>query len=136
LNTPAVGRPCDDGNVCTETDTCDALGSCVGGAVLDCNDVNVCTDDSCDMLLGCQNVPVPGRACDDARDCTTNDTCDSAGQCAGDGSFCSSIPTMSNWGFAIMVLLILTAGTFVISNTKTRSNASVCPDLAQGGSRG
>jgi len=37
---------CDDSSACTVGDKCDA-GKCVPGAPLDCNDDNVCTDDSC-----------------------------------------------------------------------------------------
>ncbi len=37
---------CDDGNPCTVSDKC-AASKCVSGPPLDCNDSNVCTDDSC-----------------------------------------------------------------------------------------
>ena len=47
--------PCDDGDACTTADTC-AAGACVGGAPPDCDDANVCTDDSCDPATGCVNT--------------------------------------------------------------------------------
>jgi hypothetical protein len=73
---------CDDGDACTQNDVCqgDAVGTCGGGAV-DCNDDNVCTDDSCDAATGCINTnnTLP---CDDGDECTTADTC-SGGACVG-----------------------------------------------------
>ncbi len=67
---------------CT-TDSCNpADGSCIhapnDGA---CNDSNLCTNDTCNALLGCvftaNSVP-----CDDGDECTENDTC-SAQTCSG-----------------------------------------------------
>jgi cysteine-rich repeat protein len=72
-------KPCDDGNVCTVTDTC-LLGSCAG-TPRTCDDANVCTADSCDPATGCVNAPRPGP-CDDHNACTTGDTC-AGGQCVG-----------------------------------------------------
>jgi hypothetical protein len=71
---------CDDGDACTTNDTCSA-GICVGGAPPDCDDGNECTDDTCDVVLGCLNTDNVA-ACDDGDACTTNDTC-SAGICVG-----------------------------------------------------
>jgi hypothetical protein len=85
--TPATGcvhanntAPCDDSNACTTQDTC-SNGACVGGPPPNCNDANVCTDDSCNPATGCvhTNNTVP---CDDGNACTTQDTC-SNGSCAG-----------------------------------------------------
>lgn len=72
--------PCDDADACTTADTC-SLGVCVGGAPPDCDDTNVCTDDSCDPLLGCVNAN-NAAACDDGNACTTADAC-SLGACVG-----------------------------------------------------
>lgn len=83
--------PCDDGNLCTENDSCD-LGSC-GGAPVDCDDGNVCTTNFCDPGLGCI-VQLNTEPCDDDNICTEMDTC-SAGACVGtmidcnDGDVCS-----------------------------------------------
>ncbi len=74
---PAPG-PCDDGNACTTSDSCQA-GECLGGAAPNCNDDNVCTEDSCDADKGCVHTPVAGP-CDDSNPCTVNDLCD-AGEC-------------------------------------------------------
>jgi hypothetical protein len=72
--------PCDDGNACTAQDRCE-WGACVGIAALDCDDRNVCTDDSCNPALGC--VHSDNRAfCDDGDACTIREACDH-GACAG-----------------------------------------------------
>ena len=55
-------------------------GACASGGQIDCDDGNVCTDDSCALGI-CQNID-NAASCDDAEDCTENDTC-SAGACAG-----------------------------------------------------
>jgi hypothetical protein len=71
---------CDDGNACMTGEHCSG-GWCAGGGVLDCDDSNLCTDDSCAPETGCVHDPnqVP---CDDGNKCTTSDIC-SEGDCAG-----------------------------------------------------
>lgn len=70
--------PCDDGSACTVGDQC-AGGVCLSGALKECDDDNVCTDDSCVAALGCQYVPNESL-CDDGNVCTVGDHCD-AGSC-------------------------------------------------------
>jgi cysteine-rich repeat protein len=72
--------PCDDGNACTTNDTCSG-GACAGGPPPNCDDSDVCTDDSCAPATGCVNTNNTAP-CDDGNACTTNDTC-SGGACAG-----------------------------------------------------
>lgn len=57
-----TGLPCEDGEVCTDGDTCDANAACVPGPPLDCDDSNLCTEDSCDLGVGCVNDDTP-RSC-------------------------------------------------------------------------
>ncbi len=45
-------EPCDDGEPCTENDTCGG-GECVGGAPPACDDGLGCTDDRCELGVGC-----------------------------------------------------------------------------------
>ena len=52
---------CDDGKACNGTERCQA-GSCVPGTAPDCNDHDLCTDDSCDDSHGCINAPKLGFA--------------------------------------------------------------------------
>jgi uncharacterized repeat protein (TIGR01451 family) len=72
---------CDDLSVCT-TDSCDPLVGCVHtDHSADCVDTNPCTDDACDPTAGCQN-PSNSATCDDGDACTQTDTCQ-AGGCTG-----------------------------------------------------
>jgi len=64
---------CDDGDQCTVGEKCDG-GACQGGVGLNCDDGNVCTDDSCDPDAGCGHVN-NNAACDDENQCTENDSC-------------------------------------------------------------
>lgn len=84
-NVPDDAGTCDDGNLCTTGDFC-LSGSCAGDSI-DCNDNDPCTDDSCDSVLGCQNVPNTAP-CDDGSACTTGDFCLS-GSCSGESTDCN-----------------------------------------------
>ncbi len=88
---------CDDNDACTLGDTCGG-GDCLGGSPLNCADGNVCTDDTCDAVIGCVNTNNT-LACDDGDACTVGDTCD-VGICVGggllscdDGQFCNGVET-------------------------------------------
>ncbi len=72
--------PCDDGSACTTSDTCLAW-LCVGGPALNCDDANLCTDDSCNPATGCVHTN-NSAPCNDGNACTTNDAC-SGGLCVG-----------------------------------------------------
>ncbi len=79
------GNPCDDDNVCTTAETCQA-GSCVGTPLGDgtpCSDGNACTGpDTCQAGV-CDTSPLAnGTPCDDGDPCSRPDTCQ-AGACAG-----------------------------------------------------
>jgi len=73
-------NPCDDDDPCTTTDEC-VEGQCVGSGELNCNDGNVCTDDSCVPGQGCQQLPNQEQ-CNDGNACTDNDVCEDS-TCAG-----------------------------------------------------
>ncbi len=75
--------PCIDGDACTDGDVCEG-GACLPGAPLECDDLNLCTDDSCDSASGCVNTPDDANPCSDGDDvCTENDRCE-GGVCVGD----------------------------------------------------
>ena len=93
-----VTKPCNDGDVCTTSDTCNK-GACAGEAVK-CSDGDVCTTDSCDgkaVKPGCQFALAPDGLCDDGDPCTAGDLClggnGSKLACAGvalaDGASCT-----------------------------------------------
>jgi hypothetical protein len=71
---------CEDGNLCTVKDICEA-GTCLPGTSLSCDDGNLCTDDSCNPDTGCEHA-ANNFACDDKNACTMNDVCGD-GTCAG-----------------------------------------------------
>ena len=125
---------CNDNLACT-TDTCDPTTGCANTAMNAlCDDANVCTVDTCDTLLGCLNDGMGViQTCDDDDACTAEDVCqgDDAGTCIGtfadsDGDgvcdaedICPgcddrSIPTVSQWGMAVMTLLLLAFGGMLI----------------------
>ena len=74
--------PCNDDDACTYWDLC-VDGDCASGGVLDCDDLNPCTDDSCDTLLGCVHDHNQAT-CDDSNACTALDGCID-GICVGAG---------------------------------------------------
>jgi|GEM_PF-2163164 len=95
FNAPRAGS-CDDNTACTSASSCQQ-GQCKGTVVVDCNDDNPCTVDSCDPLLGCRHLAsANGSGCDDEDACTTGESCQS-GTCiasqltqCNDNSACTS----------------------------------------------
>jgi hypothetical protein len=72
-----VPQACNDGSVCTQTDTC-AGGVCVGGNPVTCTAGDSChVAGVCDPASGCPNIPLN---CDDGSACTT-DGCNPATGC-------------------------------------------------------
>ncbi len=69
----ATGGLCNDGNDCTEKDTC-KTGSCLGSAV-NCDDGNPCTADTCEKKGGCAHTLDDTLTCTDGDPCTTPDHC-------------------------------------------------------------
>lgn len=70
--TPKIlGTPCDDGQFCTQIDTCNGAGAC-GGTTRTCSDGLACTADSCNENMdSCVNAVGDG--------CVINGTCRAAG---------------------------------------------------------
>src|SRR5207244_149904 len=78
------GSACNDGNACTQTDTCRA-GACVGTEPVACTASDQChTAGTCNPATGtCSNPAKPdGASCNDGNACTQTDTCQSA-SCVG-----------------------------------------------------
>ncbi len=81
------GANCDDGDACTQTDTCLA-GQCIGGNPKTCSPLDICTSAAtCDPATGMcvAGVTPNGTQCDDGNACTTEDVCQT-GVCQGLGS--------------------------------------------------
>ena len=76
-----MGSACDDGQFCTLTEACNAMGQCVVSANRSCNDDLTCTNDSCDEVNDvCENVLTTG--------CLIDGACISSG--ARDSSDCQA----------------------------------------------
>jgi len=58
-------------------------GTCVAGAALDCDDLDECTADSCDAVIGCAHEPIP--------DCVP------------------AVPATPPWTLALLAIMLLTA---------------------------
>ena len=59
---------CSDGNMCNGIETCNVTsGVCEQGPALDCDDNNLCTTDTCDVVTGCIHTPIG---------CGVNEACD------------------------------------------------------------
>ena len=81
VNAPNPAKTCDDGNLCTLDDTCDANGECQGGTPRTCPGDDQClTEGTCVAETGCVYEPVVGNTeCDDNPCTETN--CDDTGTC-------------------------------------------------------
>jgi YVTN family beta-propeller protein len=78
------GTTCNDGNSCTQTDTC-VYGTCTGASPVTCTALDQCHDaGACDPSTGACSNPdkLDGTACNDGNACTQTDVCQ-AGECTG-----------------------------------------------------
>jgi hypothetical protein len=71
--------PCDDGNLCSHTDTCQ-MGICVGTEISCLGEA--CIDRSCNGTNTCTEISREGQSCEDGDPCTYGDICQ--------GNVCSS----------------------------------------------
>src|SRR2546422_1040329 len=78
------GTACNDGNACTQTDTCQS-GTCTPGSPVVCTASDQCHDaGTCNPGTGqCSNpAKTDGTSCNDGNACTQTDTCQN-GTCTG-----------------------------------------------------
>jgi len=90
--------PCDDGNPCTQNDTC--ANFLCAGTPIDCSGLDSsCTVGVCNVDTGqCQaQATNPGGSCNDGNLCTQNDVC-TIGVCAGTALDCSGLDTACTTG--------------------------------------
>jgi Concanavalin A-like lectin/glucanases superfamily/Beta-propeller repeat len=93
------GATCNDGNACTQTDTCQS-GTCVGSNPVTCTASDQCHDvGTCNTATGvCSNPPkANGTSCNDGNACTTNDVC-TGGVCSGTPKTCTASDQCHNAG--------------------------------------
>ena len=90
-----AGPTCSDGDACTRDDTC-TQGACAGEPIV-CDDINVCTADSCDPGAGCVFAPLAeGTGCPDSDACNGAETCQSGICVSGAPVDCSDETTCTN----------------------------------------
>jgi hypothetical protein len=116
------GGACNDGNLCTQTDTCQS-GSCIGSSPVVCTPLDQCHDaGTCDPAVGlCSNpAKADGTVCSDGNFCTQSDSCLS-GTCLGsDPIVCSALSQCHDAG-------ICNPATGVCSNP-AKANGTACDD--------
>jgi outer membrane protein assembly factor BamB len=82
VHDPLSGGQCDDSDRCTENDICQ-LGTCVGGAPVQCVKPTCAGSVSCVSAEGCVAVWLPvGAVCDDGDACTVSEACNADHLCA------------------------------------------------------
>lgn len=100
------GTGCDDGDVCTTTDTCQG-GLCRAGPALSCPWDSECAAFRCERLVGCvlDTTYQEGKSCSDDDRCTVGEMCDGAGGCApiapaecDDDNPCTEDSCDATWG--------------------------------------
>ncbi|MEY3014862.1 MAG: extracellular matrix protein, partial [Pseudomonadota bacterium] len=77
-------NPCSDDEPCTAGDACKD-GACKALGPTDCDDDNICTDESCKLGEGCVYALLGDKPCDDNNKCTEKDVC-AGGKCASSGA--------------------------------------------------
>eukprot|EP01084_Bolivina_argentea_P041429 76454_1 len=84
-----VNVDCNDNNLCTD-DSCDPVsGKCIHSEVI-CDDNDACTTDTCDKLTGCGTTDITCK--DDGNVCNGDEGC-SEGICISDGN----APECEDW---------------------------------------
>jgi cysteine-rich repeat protein len=118
----ADGTACNDGNGCTQTDTCQA-GTCTGANPVVCAAPDQChTAGACNPATGVCGSPnkANGTACDDGIACTQTDTCQ-AGACVGANPvICAALDQCHTAG-------VCNAATGMCSNPN-KANGTACND--------
>ncbi len=116
------GTSCNDGNACTQTDTCQS-GVCVGSNPVVCTASDQCHDVGvCNPANGVCSNPAKsnGTTCDDGNACTTGNTCQNGSCSAGSPVVCTAIDQCHTAG-------VCNSGTGVCSNPN-KSNGTGCND--------
>ncbi|MBN4049545.1 hypothetical protein JYT86_00645 [bacterium AH-315-N03] len=117
------GVACEDGLACNGGETCVA-GACEAGIAPDCDDLDVCTLDSCAEPSGCSSTPIAGCGLPDAGVDAGSDAGVDAGSDAGvdsgrdagppmtegAGCGCRAAPRGGGVGLSMLLALLLLLG--------------------------
>ncbi|MBZ5637377.1 MAG: thrombospondin type 3 repeat-containing protein [Acidobacteriia bacterium] len=125
----ANGTSCNDGNGCTETDTCQS-GVCTGSNPVVCT-ADQCHDPgTCDPGTGVCSAALPkanGTSCDDNDICTVNDVCAAGSSENFDGVTAPALP--AGWTTAVTPTSALAWETKT-DNSDTAPNSAWAEDTA------
>ena len=123
------GTACEDGDRCTVGTTCDGLGGeavhCINPTgTLNCDDNNLCTNDSCAPATGCvhANNTVP---CNDGSLCTSGDTCIN-GLCTGVAVVCNDNNVCTTDSCNIATGCVFTNNTIACSDSNSCTTGDTC----------
>jgi MYXO-CTERM domain-containing protein len=89
----ANGATCNDGNACTQTDTCQT-GTCAGSNPVVCAALDQCHNaGACNTTTGACTTPNKGNGttCDDMNTCTSGETCQNGVCGGGTGTVCTAL---------------------------------------------
>ncbi|TMB24937.1 MAG: hypothetical protein E6J71_00230 [Deltaproteobacteria bacterium] len=129
------GSSCNDGNGCTQSDTCQA-GVCTGANPVVCSALDQChVAGTCDPASGTCSTPnkADGTACTDGNACTQSDTCQ-AGTCTGANPVvCTALDQCHDAGTCDPANGTCSNPTKVDGTTCTDGNACTQTDTCQAG---
>ncbi len=131
----------DDGLFCNGLES-SQTGKCVVTGVPDCDDGNDCTDDFCDEDTdSCAHVATCGACCDswlgECEEAAAQADCDCANCIWSGGEACADvaceaefipIPTVSQWGLAILGLLLLIAAKVGFGESRASAGGNLATD--------
>ena len=122
------GTTCNDGNLCTQTDTCDGAGKCTGANPKVCVG-DACNNGTCSPDSGvCGKTPkANGTACEDGSDCTSGDSCASGVCKPGTYNCACKVDADCNDNNACTVDKCAISGS-AVTCTNTVSTGAVCND--------
>ncbi|RYZ10213.1 MAG: hypothetical protein EOO73_01155 [Myxococcales bacterium] len=114
------GAACNDGNPCTQADSCQA-GACVGASPVSCAPSDQChTAGTCDSKTGQCSNPIKTGACDDGDKCTQTDTCQNGACVGGNPKVCTASDQCHEVGACVKA-------TGVCSNP-SKADGTLCDD--------
>ena len=99
--TKPVDTTCNDGNACTQTDRCNAGGTCTGSNPVVCTALDQCHEVGiCNPSTGqCSNPNADnGKTCNDGNTCTLNDACINGACTSGISAMCGDGTTQPACG--------------------------------------
>lgn len=120
-----AGSPlvCDNGAFCDGLESCDSATGCLPGSPPSIDDGIACTIDSCQEGPNPILHAPDDEACDDADPCTA-DSCDVVQGCLNDpipACGAPQVPSLTPWGRGLFVLLVISLGLYGLIDERRRA---------------